>query len=292
MGCLSTRPADGFGGHVHPYDEFCLITGGPTTIQHAGSDTRADHGSCYLFKGGERHGFRNDGRQAPHLWVLHFWPDPSLPEAFPVLGASRPERRIWQLREHQIEEVRTLFLRILAEQDQARPAGAPAAAAWLRLLAIQLARAGEGQGAPAPGAAAHDPEVLALWQVLNDHLGDPSRLGAEMRARFPSYDALRHRFTRAFGASPRQVLLSLRLKRAKSLLLESDLPIQAIAERVGYARQHEFARAFHREVGRSPTSWRASGGDVHHRWQEEAPEEPPAPARRRVHRGDTRVRHG
>jgi AraC-like DNA-binding protein len=54
------------------------------------------------------------------------------------------------------------------------------------------------------------------------------------------------------------------MHHAKRLLLETALPIRAIAERVGHARQHEFTRAFHRELVCSPTWWRAHGGDPRH----------------------------
>jgi two-component system response regulator YesN len=50
--------------------------------------------------------------------------------------------------------------------------------------------------------------------------------------------------------------LRTRIQIAKNLLLESPLSIKQIAEELGYVRQHEFTRAFHRESGQSPTSWR------------------------------------
>jgi two-component system response regulator YesN len=50
--------------------------------------------------------------------------------------------------------------------------------------------------------------------------------------------------------------LRTRIQIAKNLLLETPLSIKEIAEELGYMRQHEFSRAFHRVTGRSPTVWR------------------------------------
>jgi AraC-like DNA-binding protein len=71
-----------------------------------------------------------------------------------------------------------------------------------------------------------------------------------------NYDSLRHKFKRAFGQSPQRLLQMMRLERAKYLLLNSQLSIKEIAPQVGYARQHEFTRAFGRSLGVSPSEWR------------------------------------
>jgi transcriptional regulator GlxA family with amidase domain len=51
-------------------------------------------------------------------------------------------------------------------------------------------------------------------------------------------------------------MLRLRLQHAKNLLLESTMSIKEIAQRCGYHRQHEFARAFRQQTGVAPTTWR------------------------------------
>jgi len=262
MGCGLTRLGDGFGGHRHAFDEVCLITGDGTIIQHAGVEAPAPHGSLYLFRAGEMHGFRNSSRQAPRLWVLHFWPEAALSVECPVLSECRSEARIWHLDEARIADFRQLFLRVLAEQDQARAHAPAAAAAWLRLLLVTMARWQAGGTVVMPTIPAVDAQLAALWQVIHDHVGSADSLLGGLRRQVANYDSLRHRFTKVFKASPRQVLMRMRISLAKSLLLESQMPIQAIAERLGYARQHEFARAFQREVGCTASDWRRHAGAV------------------------------
>jgi hypothetical protein len=263
MGCGLTRLGDGFGGHRHGFDEICMITGSSTVIQHAGTDTHAVHGSVYLFRAGETHSFKNSSSQAPRLWVLHYWPDPQLTRECPALGNSPPASRIWQLDHEQIEEYRQLFMRVLGEEDAERTHASAAAAAWLRLLLLTLSRWRSRNRVPGlPAIPTTDPELTHLWQIIQDHVGSPESLSGGLRKQVPNYDSLRHRFTRIFKASPRQVLMSMRISLAKSLLLESSLPIAAVAERLGYARQHEFARAFQREVGCTATAWRKHAGSI------------------------------
>ena len=43
---------------------------------------------------------------------------------------------------------------------------------------------------------------------------------------------------------------------AKDLLRSSDLGVAAIAHRVGYDSEEAFSRAFKRETGLAPSSWR------------------------------------
>jgi len=54
-----------------------------------------------------------------------------------------------------------------------------------------------------------------------------------------------------------EVLVHVRLERAKELLREEQLPIYCIAERVGYLRQSSFTKAFKRAYGMTPGEFRA-----------------------------------
>ena len=63
-------------------------------------------------------------------------------------------------------------------------------------------------------------------------------------------------FKRETGQSPREYLLQYRLKRARDLLADTDLPVQEIAAQVGYENQMTFSRMFHNACGTSPTEYR------------------------------------
>lgn len=69
-------------------------------------------------------------------------------------------------------------------------------------------------------------------------------------------------FTRAFrlstGSSPHRYLLSLRLKRARELLVDPALRLDQIAMACGFADQSHFTRVFGDAEKMSPGAWRRS----------------------------------
>lgn len=56
-----------------------------------------------------------------------------------------------------------------------------------------------------------------------------------------------------------------RMTAAARLLRETDLPLRSVAQRVGYASEYAFAKAFKRELGAPPgqyrTGYRSGTGD-------------------------------
>jgi AraC-like DNA-binding protein len=84
-----------------------------------------------------------------------------------------------------------------------------------------------------------------------------------------SRSVLAERFNHFVGQPPMQYLTQWRLALASNLLRQSSLSILQIALQVGYERDTAFGRAFRREFGVAPTSWRRgesvklrSGGDT------------------------------
>jgi AraC-like DNA-binding protein len=67
------------------------------------------------------------------------------------------------------------------------------------------------------------------------------------------------RFAEALGRSPMEFLKTLRLVRAAQLLMRTDLPVKAIAARVGYLSRSSFTRAFLARHRMGPTEFRSAG---------------------------------
>lgn len=66
-------------------------------------------------------------------------------------------------------------------------------------------------------------------------------------------------FKKATGYSPQEYLLNLRMEKAKSLLKQTDMPINAISNAVGYTDQLAFSRMFKQHSGLSPKAYREEG---------------------------------
>lgn len=65
----------------------------------------------------------------------------------------------------------------------------------------------------------------------------------------------RRLFREAYGISPKQYILELRIRQAKQLLDEQTATVSAIAERCGFSGLYHFSRAFKETTGMSPTEY-------------------------------------
>jgi AraC family transcriptional regulator len=63
-------------------------------------------------------------------------------------------------------------------------------------------------------------------------------------------------FTQSMGLSPHRWLQEQRVKRAKALLVEAQLPLAEVAKLSGFADQSHFTRVFSKAIGTSPGAWR------------------------------------
>ena len=103
---------------------------------------------------------------------------------------------------------------------------------------------------------------LAPWQgrrskeMLLAHID--GRIGLDELAQ--ACGLSRSHFARAFktttGVTPMQWLVSQRIDRAKTLLLNSALPIDEVAHHCGFTDQSHFTRAFLKVMGDTPGAWR------------------------------------
>jgi AraC-like DNA-binding protein len=88
--------------------------------------------------------------------------------------------------------------------------------------------------------------------------GEPAVIPHLPRARESglSRAAFARRFKSVLGQSPLAYLTGWRMTTARRLLRETELPLSATAERTGYGSEFAFAKAFKRESGRAPGSYR------------------------------------
>lgn len=72
-----------------------------------------------------------------------------------------------------------------------------------------------------------------------------------------SHVQLIRRFRAAFGCTPSEYMTTLRLDRARELLLQTDLPIKAVATECGFNNEYYFSNFFKKHTDLSPTAFRS-----------------------------------
>ena len=101
-----------------------------------------------------------------------------------------------------------------------------------------------------------DDEILAMAVgFIRKHATDPITVDDVIDAIPFSRRSLERRFRQRLGRSPAEEIRRVQIDRAKWLLLESSQKRSAIARAVGYNSFRNFATAFRREVGMTPTKY-------------------------------------
>jgi AraC-like DNA-binding protein len=98
-------------------------------------------------------------------------------------------------------------------------------------------------------------------KALSTMHGDPARAWTTdelARVADVSRATLNRRFTDQVGTSPAGYLTSWRLELAAHHLRTSDIPVGAVARRVGYTSEYAFNRAFRRRHGQPPGRYRTA----------------------------------
>jgi transcriptional regulator GlxA family with amidase domain len=156
------------------------------------------------------------------------------------------------------EDLATSVVRILESAQRNyddRDAALSALARATSLLQIEIDRKAAPQSANALGS-------LAAWQVsrvkayIEANLGGPIRIQDLAAIAQRSSDYFGRAFKCAVGETPHGFIVTCRLRRARELMLESDLPLAEIAVTCGFADQAHLSKAFRRGHGQSPAVWR------------------------------------
>ncbi len=147
----------------------------------------------------------------------------------------------------------------LAEARSPRPGGAGVLAKLAEVLFIEVLRLYmNGQDAGRTGwlAGVNDRIVGAALRALHAQPAKAWTLESLAREAATSRSVLAERFQALVGSAPMQYLAQWRMLMATHLLVRSNAPLAHIAQAVGYQTDTAFSRAFRREFGAPPATWR------------------------------------
>lgn len=131
-------------------------------------------------------------------------------------------------------------------------------AAYAALLARHMVLPPHREGGQAQYAPPPPPEdaLGGLLTWADERLGTPLSVGGLASYLGVSSRTLARRFADQLGTSPGAWLLSRRVAAARTLLEETDLPVEAIAARVGLTSAVNMRRRFRAQIGTTPGAYR------------------------------------
>jgi len=155
--------------------------------------------------------------------------------------------------------LRELFRAGVRESSAERPGAASTLAKLADLLFVEALRR-YMEGLPPEGkgwlAGVRDPQVGRALALLHGAPATAWTVDDLAHKVALSRSALAERFTSLVGEPPMQYLTRWRLALAAQMLRAGREPVIRIAERSGYESEAAFSRAFKREFGVPPASWR------------------------------------
>lgn len=105
-------------------------------------------------------------------------------------------------------------------------------------------------------AAHDDPDVAAAMRFIYERACDGISVDDVCDHVVISRRRFEIRFKRAVGKAPGDEIRSIRIERAKALLVETDMTVVEIATRCGYGHISGFATAFRKQTGMLPSEFR------------------------------------
>lgn len=147
----------------------------------------------------------------------------------------------------------------LSEARSPRPGGAGVLAKLAEVLFIEVLRLHmheQGEGRTGWLAAVGDRVVGAALRSIHQRPAHAWTVEDLARTSGTSRSVLAERFQQLVGSSPMQYVTQWRMLLATNLLCRSNAPLARIAEDVGYQTDTAFIRAFRREFGIPPATWR------------------------------------
>jgi len=155
--------------------------------------------------------------------------------------------------------VRGAFTQLLEEARRPQPGVEPMASALMyQCFVLLLRRLCESRDCRIAWLDAVTDEQLArALDAMHEHPERHHSVESLAGVAGMSRSAFGERFTRAFDRSPMDYLREVRLQRGARLLKTTDLGVEQIARKVGFASRSHFSQAFADLYGRPPADYRA-----------------------------------
>ena len=143
-------------------------------------------------------------------------------------------------------------VRDLSEQEQERYCVFKS----VELLYLLCTEVSESNGSLSGSGCPVSHSLLEVKAYIQTHLSDKLTIAFLCKQFSLSPTFLKEGFRRAYGMPIHSFLVQQRLRRAQALIRTTRMPIQQIAQAVGYEGMSQFNAAFKREYGMTPGQYR------------------------------------
>jgi AraC-like DNA-binding protein len=226
-------------------DFLFMLFHDPVLVRINGISTKVSPGTIVMWPNGAAHWYGNESLEWSHSWI-HFAGDWAVER---VKECGFDQKMTLTL---QNPEVMTDWLwNLYAEQaGQQQPDSIILKNIFHNGLRMLLRNANEIPDLFIPA------RINQVKHFLNQHLNSQITLSQLARDAGISIPHLSAEFKRYCGDSPINYLIKRRLQQARYLLLDRNLSISEIADRVGYEDLFHFSRLFKKHFGISPRDMR------------------------------------
>lgn len=128
----------------------------------------------------------------------------------------------------------------------------------LEILLVRAMRSSNYAARVVPSVNKVSKECAAARRYIDSHFKENLSLDQLAAMVHINKYHLVHSFTKAYGTSPINYMLSLRLQESRYLLQSSDHSMSQIAQIVGFSSPCYFSQVFHKAMGMSPREYRNS----------------------------------
>ena len=129
---------------------------------------------------------------------------------------------------------------------------------FLEILIIRVMRSSDYSARLVPTQTHASKESATVRRYIDGHFKEPLTLDLLADLVHINKYHMAHSFTRDYGISPINYLLSLRLQESRTLLQSTNLSMTQIARIIGFSSPCYFSQIFKKSLGISPSAYRSS----------------------------------
>jgi AraC family transcriptional regulator, transcriptional activator of pobA len=272
LGLPPTGPPTASYAHSHDFLVLAYVERGGGSLRLGEREWPVEAGDAYVISPGEVVGVGDaDGFEGAEGWAAFFPPEVLGSEApgaflswrahpllFPfVRGMGNPGAQRLRVPPEERASWSGRFAALDAELRRRRDGYREALLAHLTLLLVELSRL--TTDVVGDLRLKDEPLLAEVFGFIEERYRQQISLKDVARAMGLSPGHLTTVVGRKTGRTVLEWIAERRMAEARRLLVETDLPVEEVGQRVGYADAHYFVRVFRRGHGATPLGWRRAG---------------------------------